>query len=592
VRRLPFIISLICLSIGIISLFLLTRANVVLIGLEQFSEMTISTQFWLFCAAVLFTTLGMGGIPRFKLDPFNTKEFRQELLIIGLIGLLALMLRAVWLEDAVHLFVLDEFWFTEGVNRFQRDPLTPLLQPFMDPTPYTGIFPMMQRVMVDLFGATLASVRLPSVLFGVGTVLTTYWLGRELFSRRVAVIGALLLTVFPPHIHFSRLGINNIADPFFGVLALACLTRGLLHDDGHRFTWALGGCALGLTYYFYDAGKLIFTPMMIAWLVCLLIGKRLRRKHIVPLLIFGITAALVAFPTLHTSAVRGFSFSLRMEQMGWGFGFLTLFAPLVPQGHPEIIAQYFEVYIFPVMQHYVITTDSAPYFYGGQTAMLLPPMAILFVVALLYCLWKWRDARHQLLLLWILLTTLGISLVYPPTWTIRYPVIFPAFMLMIAVLGERIDFRFPRARPLWSTLFVVLLISQPMYYFGVHLPFYNEQARPQSDYVDAMFRAAQFPRRADIYFISDEIVDLPNTWMLQGFWSMEGEIFHQPTLSEAELRALPRDVDLIIFVGQSDIETQNDIQAAFPNAQPLLSPYNMPLHRQYVMFYIPAESSP
>jgi hypothetical protein len=163
-------------------------------------------------------------------------------------------------------------------------------------------------------------------------------------------------------------------------------------------------------------------------------------------------------------------------------------------------------------------------------------------------------------------------------------------MLLIAILCDRIDLRFPRARRLWGVLLALMLVSQPIYYFAFHLPYYNEQVRPQTDAIDAMFRAALIHRRTQIYFVTPEIVDVPGTWMLQGFWSMEGEIFHQPTMSEEELRALPRDTDLIFFVPQADTETQEAIHRVFTNTQPLLSPYNIPADKQYVMFYVPAVS--
>ncbi len=579
------------LIVGILLLFLLIRANVVLSHFPDFlSEWSTAAQFWVFCAAVVLITLGLGLTHTVNLH--ISKKTQSDLLILAGIALFALVLRLLFLEDAVHIFVHDEFWFTEGVNRFQRDPYTPLLQPFMDPAPYIGIFPFMQLLSVEIFGATLSALRLPSVLLGTGTVVVTYLLTQQLFSRRAAIIAALFLAAFPPHIHFSRLGLNNIADPFFGALALTCLARGLLHEGqaANKLLFAIGGSALGMTLYFYDAGKFIFTPLVLGWLLCLFAAKRLRRQHITPLLIFGAAALLVSLPMVYTTAARGFSVSARMEQMTWGLRYLTEDIYNIPAITPlEVVTTYVERYIFPVLAHYVYSLDSEPYFYGGYTAMLLPPFALLFLGAVGYFLWNWRDARSQLILLWLLLTTLGISLIYPATWTIRYPVVFPALALMIGVLCERIIARFPRVRrPLW-VLLGLLIFSQPVYYFAFHLPLYNAQIRPQADYVDAMYRAAQFPRRAQVYFITDDWVDVPRTWTLKDFWSLDVEVFYQPTMSEAELNALPRDVDLILFINQDDTEMQQVIQRVFTTAQPLLSPYDIPLDKQYLMFYIAAE---
>ena len=59
---------------------------------------------------------------------------------------------------------------------------------------------------LDLFGAGLSPLRIVSGFFGVAEVVALYALIKAVFDRRTALLAALLLATFPPHVHFSRLG--------------------------------------------------------------------------------------------------------------------------------------------------------------------------------------------------------------------------------------------------------------------------------------------------------------------------------------------------------------------------------------------------
>jgi uncharacterized membrane protein len=55
-----------------------------------------------------------------------------------------------------------------------------------------------------IFGFSEVAIRMPSVLFGVITIYILYLLGKEIFSRKVGLIAALLLAVNPLHIYYSQ----------------------------------------------------------------------------------------------------------------------------------------------------------------------------------------------------------------------------------------------------------------------------------------------------------------------------------------------------------------------------------------------------
>ncbi len=112
---------------------------------------------------------------------------------------------------------------------------------------------------IDLFGSTVFGLRLPWVLVGTATVLVVFFLVKRLMGVRLAWATAVILSFYHYHIHYSRLGSNQIADPFFLALALLFLYRAL--DRKNNLDWALTGAVSALALYFYAGARL--TPIII-----------------------------------------------------------------------------------------------------------------------------------------------------------------------------------------------------------------------------------------------------------------------------------------------------------------------------------------
>src|SRR5690606_16338475 len=113
-----------------------------------------------------------------------------------------------------------------------------------------------------------------------------------------------------PLIHFSRMGINNIADPLFAVLALAFMVRGLKY--GYLGDYAFAGVMLGLTEDFYEGGTLPYTPLILGWLALIVwFWRPWGQWHGV--LVLLVAALLVAFPGLYLSLAGEIAFTPRLE---------------------------------------------------------------------------------------------------------------------------------------------------------------------------------------------------------------------------------------------------------------------------------------
>ncbi len=127
-----------------------------------------------------------------------------------------------------------------------------------------GLFMNVQAVFLKVIGQNEPWVlRLPSALFGIGTVLGVYFLAAELFGAEVGLLAALLIATNFWHINFSRISFRAITAPFFLVWAMYFLIAGFRKiKNGERFGKAtlfhiVGGIFFGLGFYTYIAYRVM-----------------------------------------------------------------------------------------------------------------------------------------------------------------------------------------------------------------------------------------------------------------------------------------------------------------------------------------------
>ena len=111
-----------------------------------------------------------------------------------------------------------------------------------------------------LTSLTLGS-RLVSLVFGLGTMVTSYYLASQLFSRRSLVpIATAIIVGFQPQFLYVTTAVNNdVAVAFFGTLAVTLLIRRLQRDDS-RYLAMLLGIILGLASI-TKVSSLVFFPL-------------------------------------------------------------------------------------------------------------------------------------------------------------------------------------------------------------------------------------------------------------------------------------------------------------------------------------------
>ncbi|MBZ0301407.1 MAG: glycosyltransferase family 39 protein, partial [Anaerolineae bacterium] len=574
-------------GLGVVTLLLLAEANGRILKIPALAQMSSHVQFALLVVSIALMTIGLGGVRWSWRLP--RVEWGTVLALLALTAV-ALFLRFWQLGDGLRIFV-DELNFAAVVRSFWVTPNVPLMEPMSSIAAFPYIYPYFQATTIELFGRNLVGLRAASAIIGALTVPAVYLLGRSAFDRTTALLAALLLATFPPHLHFSRLGLNNVADPLFATLALAFIIRGLTRN--RRFDFALGGAMLGLTHYFYEGGRFLFTPLVIAWLVGLVVLWRLRWRNLWPVVVM---ALLVALPIYYTLYAENGPVAARMVNNGAALsadywqGLLR--SSVNMQTHIDMRL------IYPLLLY--VRVGDGSMFYKGETALLLPALIPLVFVGSGYVLARLRRPGPLVLVIWVLATNLGNSLMVVADHSPRYVLVFPALMLLAAAgLRSTWALLWPSGRLarlgtiLLAVLGLTLAIFQANYYFAEHLPTYNDQMRrglPHRDPQDALLRSLNFPPHTQLHFVSAIPPDPYYTRGVLGFYrdDLNMDSVAPQEITREWIGSLERGIDHAFYVEPGHPEVLNLLRVYFYVLPPQWSPYqDLRNYYQFPLYYAP-----
>jgi hypothetical protein len=579
-------------GIGLGVLFVVAEANGQWIGVTSLDGLATPVQMLLLVTGIALVVWGLGGAG----SRFHIRTQRSELLLVAGLMTLALVVRVWALSDTIHIFV-DEGNFAGAVLGFwePRDP--DLLVPITPVIAFPRLYVYWQSLAIDVLGRNLAGLRLPSAILGALTIPALYLLGRTLFDRTTATIAAALLVALPPHIHFSRLGLNNIADPLFGTLAFAFLGRGLVSN--RRSDYAVAGACLGLTQYFYEGGRLLFPLMMLAWMgIGWLFWQE--RPPLRGLLITGIAAVIVAAPVYYTLLAIDFPIAARMEGTAlnrtyWQNVLLATSGDSALGDHLRHIRDTFLIYVHQ---------PEGSYFYAGHHPLLLVYVSPILLLGAVVALRRFRAPGPLLIVVWVSLTSLANSFMKGNTDAPRYVVALPALALMCAFglqTALRLLWPEPAPRPGWRRAFlaglvIALMAGQIGYYFDPHIDLFNRQLRavkPYLDGEDALFRSVNFPPGTQIHLISAVVFDPNYAATMLTFLADDLEVETRSPLEVTTdyLWGLSRSVDHAFFVEPDDTATVAILRLYFDLEPPQYTTYNIARDKQYVLYYAPAAAN-
>lgn len=155
---------------------------------------------------------------------------RRTYLALAGFSVIALALR-VWDLNS-DLWIDEVFTLLD----FVRQPVGVILTSFPSQNQHM-LFSLLAHVSTQVFGESAWAIRLPSVIFGVGSIWAFFFLARQLFGSREALLGAALMTVSYHHIWYSQNARGYMGLLFFTLLATWCWLEAL---EKNRKGWWFG----------------------------------------------------------------------------------------------------------------------------------------------------------------------------------------------------------------------------------------------------------------------------------------------------------------------------------------------------------------
>ncbi len=147
-------------------------------------------------------------------------------------------------------------------------------------------------------GISFISLKLGTVLAGLGALPFIYLLGKELANRRVALLAVLLAGIaYWPNV-ISRVGLRFPLYPLFAAPALYFFLRGIRHKNRNDFIWA--GIAVGIGLHGYSPFRIIPLVLLIGLIIYLLTNRSRQEKTFVVLgfIAIGLISFIVFLPLL------------------------------------------------------------------------------------------------------------------------------------------------------------------------------------------------------------------------------------------------------------------------------------------------------
>lgn len=327
--------------------------------------------------------------------------------------------QSLWWDEAINIVYAKNLPFWDFVTKYPIGDFHP-----------PGYFAILW-VWTHFFGFSEIASRIPSVIFGVGTVFLIYLLGKEVFNKKIGVIAALFMALSPLHVYYSQEARMYSLATFAVILSFYFLIK----KNWLRFIFA---CILVL--YSDYLPYLIFPAQLIYLIWC-------ERNYLKKVFLLQVLSFIFLVPWL-------FIFP---KQLTTG----TTVAALLPEWSSIVGgANLKQLVLIPVKTAIgKISLDNKQVYY-----VLI--YGILFIYSLI--LWsglKKIDKATKLLGLWItipVILTFIISFYIPVLAYFRLIFILPAFYLLLAkgvlALPKRLIF------PAISLISIISLISLIFYY--------------------------------------------------------------------------------------------------------------------------------
>lgn len=190
---------------------------------------------------------------------------------------------AIYAEIAKNIFTTGDYltlhWWP-GELWFEKPPL----------------YMWLVSTLMHLIGVNELAIRLPSALFGLGTVLTVYLFGKRLYNRTVGFLAAFVMLTTFQFLYYSRVGMLDVTLTFFTTLSLYFYWHA--EDELKKKFWVISGVLMGCAVM--TKGVVGFLPLLVILVhqttLIVFRKKRFERELIKNVALFFVSSAAVFLP--------------------------------------------------------------------------------------------------------------------------------------------------------------------------------------------------------------------------------------------------------------------------------------------------------
>lgn len=162
-----------------------------------------------------------------------------------------------------------------------------------------GLFMNFIAFCFKLFGISVLSLKLPSIIFGTLTIWGTYLVAKEVFKKeRIGLIAAFLVSVSFWAMNFSRISFRAVMLPFILVFSFYFLLKGIRTNKFLPF--AIGGFIFGAGLHTYIAFRVAPAILVFLLISYMLTTENFLKIYWKKILIFILFAAISAMPIIYT----------------------------------------------------------------------------------------------------------------------------------------------------------------------------------------------------------------------------------------------------------------------------------------------------
>ena len=349
-----------------------------------------------------------------------------EVILLLVVLLLAFAVRTIDLINHPYPWSGDEASIGSEANRILNGEVTNFFETGWSSQPNWSFLPT--AITELMFGKNILAVRIPSALAGTLAVLFLYLAARELFNPTIALMAGVFLATLPYHVHFSRIGVNNVVDSLMSALIFWLIARAIKTDDP-RYYYSAGAVG-GLCIYTYAGTRLALILGGLAILFLIVRQRSYLYSHWKHLIAFAAGIVVSAAPQAAFFARHPDIFIGRLGQEGILFnGWLTQQVTQTGKTVWEILfSQFTRTFL-------VFIASPAPgNFFNSPVPYLTILGSILFLLGMGYALAFGLKPRHFILLIWFWTVILfgGVLTMNPPANT-RLLMTSPAVALLMAL---------------------------------------------------------------------------------------------------------------------------------------------------------------